>query len=43
MRDLIDMFGPYWSKHLSYNFHMAMFYRVCTIVLTDFGARSVFS
>ena len=42
MRDLIDRFGPYWSKHLSYNFHMAMFYRVCYTVLTTFGDTSVF-
>ncbi len=42
MRDLIDRFGPYWSRHLSYNFHMAMFYNVCYRILTTYGARSVF-
>ena len=42
MRDLVDVFGPYWSRQRSYNLHMAMFYKVCQRILQTYGARSTF-
>ena len=42
MRDLVNDFGPYWSRQRSYNLHMAMFYKVCQRILQTYGARSIF-